>query len=144
MAKPIRVLELHYPMIQFLIILISLWMQSNMVLITIQIKPLWQNFCMLQLNLQSQPPLHNYGHPSATATFFVPEDSPNNRSRPSEKGGGRGGGLKKYFFLAFWAPVWSNNNGLGPSPGSTAESIHVLTDRLFLLNTPTMTTSLQQ
>ena len=73
-------------------------MQSNMVLITIQIKPLWQNFCMLQLNLQSQPPLHNYGHPSATATFFVLKDSPSSGSKPSEKGGLGGEGLKFNFF----------------------------------------------
>ena len=37
--------------------------------VTIQIKPLWQNFCMVQLNLNSQPPLLN-NHLSATSTFL--------------------------------------------------------------------------
>ena len=37
--------------------------------VTIQIKPLWQNFCMVQLNRNSQPPVLN-NHLSATSTFL--------------------------------------------------------------------------
>ena len=43
--------------------------------VTIQIKPLWQNFCMVQLNLNSQPPVLN-NHLSATSTFLSWETAP--------------------------------------------------------------------
>ena len=67
--------------------------------VSIQIKPLWQNVFMVQLNLHSQPPLHNYGHPSATATFFarraVLVADPDLQKRG-------GGWSQKIIFLGLW------------------------------------------